>query len=106
MKSIYLSIILGCVCGTWFSYGQHEVPNAKINNQIIGFKNDIRGPYKDIRWFCNDGSIRSPKDPCPDNIGPGVQHARYKDEVVALGKEQHIYLGQILAYTTKEEFWV
>ena len=105
MKSIYLSIILGCVCGTWFSYGQHEVPNAKINNQIIGFKNDIRGPYKDIRWFCNDGSIRTPKDPCPDNIGPGVQHARYKDEVVALGKEQHIYLGQILAYTTKEEFW-
>ena len=105
MKSIYLSIILGCVCGTWFSYAQHEVPNAKINNQIIGFKNDIRGPYKDIRWFCNDGSIRTPKDPCPDNIGPGVQHARYKDEVVALGKEQHIYLGQILAYTTKEEFW-
>lgn len=88
-----------------FPQEKGNVPNAKITNQINAFKNDIRGPYKDIRWFCTDGSIRAPKDPCPENIGPGVQHARYKDEVVALGKEHHVYIGQILAYTTKEEFW-
>ena len=78
---------------------------AKIAEQITAYKTDIRGPYKDIRWFCTDGSIRAPKDPCPETIGPGVQHARYKDDVVALGKEKHIFLGQILAYTDNKEFW-
>ncbi|MFT6796380.1 MAG: hypothetical protein ACJART_001521 [Maribacter sp.] len=105
MKSKYVSIVLAVLLGTIVSYSQNELPNAKITNQITSFKNDIRGPYKDIRWFCTDGSIRQPKDPCPDNIGPGVQHARYTDEVVSLGKEHHIFLGQILAYTSKEEFW-
>jgi len=77
----------------------------QIKEQIAAYKKDVRGPYKDIRWFCNDGSVRQPKDPCPENIGPGVQHARYKEDTEALGKTNHIYLGQILAYTTNEEFW-
>ena len=76
-----------------------------LREQILNYKNDIRGTYKDIRWFCTDGSIRAPKDPCPDNIGPGVQHARYKDAVVELGKKEHVYLGQILAYTEISDFW-
>ena len=86
-------------------HAQKELPLEQLKTQINAYRNDIRGPYRDIRWFCTDGSIRQPKDPCPDNIGPGVQHARFRDEVVALGKAHHIYLGQILAYTTKEEFW-
>ena len=79
--------------------------NAVIAQKVKLYKDDIRGPYKDIRWFCADGSIRAPKDPCPDNIGPGVQHARYKDEVESLGKTQHIYLGQILAFSDAKDFW-
>ena len=82
-----------------------KASNVFIAEQIIQHKKDIRGPYKDIRWFCTDGSLRQPKDPCPDNIGPGVQHARYKDAVVELGKTNHIFLGQILAYTNNDEFW-
>ena len=61
-------------------------------DQIKAFKNDPRGPYKDIRWFCKDGSVRMPKEPCPDSIGPGVQHARYKDAIVELGNKNHIFL--------------
>ncbi|TVZ59247.1 pyruvate phosphate dikinase-like enzyme [Flavobacteriaceae bacterium MAR_2010_105] len=82
-----------------------KVPNATIAQMVQDYKADVRGPYKDIRWFCTDGSIRQPKDPCPPNIGPGVQHARYKDAVTALGQSNHIFLGQILAYTDKVEFW-
>lgn len=85
--------------------GQKKIDNDYLKDQIAQYKTSIRGPYKDIRWFCTDGSLRAPKDPCPEDIGPGVQHARYKDEVVAIGKERHIFLGQILAYTSKEEFW-
>ncbi len=84
--------------------GQGHDP-LKLKAKVQAFKNDIRGPYKDLRWFCTDGSLRAPKDPCPDAIGPGVQHARYKDEVVALGKDHHLFFGQILAATDPEEFW-
>lgn len=79
--------------------------NKEISELISKLKQDIRGPYKDIRWFCTDGSIRQPKDPCPDEIGPGWQHARYRDDVLELGKSNHIYLGQILAYTDPKDFW-
>ena len=82
-----------------------KVSDEKITELITAYKNDIRGPYKDIRWFCTDSSLRQPKDPCPDNIGPGVQHARYKDAVVSLGKSNHIFLGQILSFTDSKEFW-
>ncbi|WP_179020246.1 PEP/pyruvate-binding domain-containing protein [Winogradskyella forsetii] len=87
-----------------FGFSQSR-SNDQIKELIQTYKNDVRGPYKDIRWFCTDGSLRQPKDPCPEKIGPGLQHARYKDAVVNLGKTNHIYLGQILAYTEKEEFW-
>ena len=64
---------------------------------------DIRGPYKDIRWFCKDGTTLPPKERCPQP--GGVQRARYKDDVVSLGETNHIYLGQILSTTPKEDFW-
>ncbi|MDX2249687.1 MAG: PEP/pyruvate-binding domain-containing protein [Bacteroidia bacterium] len=79
------------------------IDNQQITKQIQAYKTDIRGPYRDIRWFCNDGEIRMPKDPCPDDPG-GVQRARYKEEVIALGKKNHIFLGQILSNTDYAEF--
>jgi len=79
--------------------------NKQIKDQISIYKSEFRGPYKDIRWFCKDGSIRMPKDPCPDSIGSGVQHARYRDIVENIGKKNHVFLGQILAYTTNQDFW-
>lgn len=81
-----------------------QIAPEKIKEQISIYKNDLRGPYKDIRWFCTDGSLRQPKDPCPDNIGPGNQHARYKDDVEKLAKSNHIYFGQILTNTTNDAF--
>lgn len=87
------------------AHSQQKFNNDYIREQLSKYKNDIRGPYKDIRWFCTDGSIRAPKDPCPDHIGPGVQHARYKEEVIALGKENHLFFGQILAFSDREGFW-
>ena len=86
-------------------FGQNKIDNDALRSQITAYKNDIRGPYKDIRWFCTDGSIRAPKDPCPENIGPGVQHARFKADVVSLGKDHHLYFGQILSYTERTDFW-
>ncbi len=81
-----------------------QVTVDKIKSQIDFYKNDIRGTYKSIQWFCDDGTVRAPKDPCPDSIG-GIQHATYKDDVIKLGKTNHLFFGQILAYSDKSDFW-
>ena len=101
-KHLLFSSIIFLVSAISFS---QNLSNQYLKEQILFFKNDIRGPYKDIRWFCKDGSVRMPKDPCPDSIGPGVQHARYKDVVENIAKKNNVFLGQILAYTTNKEFW-
>ena len=74
----------------------------KVSEMVTSLKNDVRGPYRDIRWFCDDGSINMPKEPCEDG---GVQHARYKESVIELGEISHIFLGQILASSDPQEFW-
>ena len=104
MNKKFISILLILLLFQHVSRAQKKFSNDEIKGQIILLKNDIRGPYKSIRWFCEDGSIRQPQDPCPDKIG-GIQHATYKDEVITLGKNNHIYFGQILAYTIASEFW-
>ena len=101
--TLFISTIL-----LWFattSAFSQKLSDTQLKEQIVVFKNDARGPYRDIRWFCTDGSIREPKDPCPEKIGPGWQHARYKLIVEEIGKKNYLYFGQILAYTTKEELW-
>ena len=101
-KIILVCILVGLNSNLLFS---QKLTDNYIKEQIAIYKNELRGPYKDIRWFCKDGSVRMPKEPCPDSIGPGVQHARYKDIVENIGKKNHVFLGQILAYTSIDEFW-
>ena len=77
--------------------------NDAIKALVSAYKTDLRGPYKDIRWFCVDGTTLPPKERCAE---PGaVQRARYKDQVVTLAQTNHVYLGQILATTPKADFW-
>ncbi len=103
VKPTFLSILI-VVLMIAPVFGQQADPQ-ELAAKVKAYKQDIRGPYKDLRWHCADGSVRAPRDPCPEEIGPGVQHARYKDEVVRLGKDQHLFLGQILAATNAGEFW-
>jgi len=86
------------------------VPHCKVQSQALTneylqiLKQDQRGPYKDIKWFCEDGSIREARDPCPEPM-EGVQHARYKDNIQRYADNDHIYLDQILVGTEFEDFW-
>ena len=86
-----------------FSLQAQEVSNEVLKQRIQAYKADQRGPYKEIRWYCPDGSIIPPKERCPQP--GGVQRARHKDEVYSLAKSNHIFLGQILATTPNEDFW-
>lgn len=76
----------------------------EIQELIKSYKNDIRGPYYRIKWFCKDGSIRDPRDPCPDSIGGGIQHASFKESALALRKSNHLFFGEILASVLVPDF--
>ncbi len=103
MKQLFL-FLLSLTLFPVLSLSQKE--NADIKAMIEKYKVEYRGPYRDIRWFCPDGSFAVPRsEKLCDNMKGAVQRARYRDEVVALGKSNHIFMGQILSTTPKEDFW-
>lgn len=103
-KKTFISLLILILSYSVSLKGQ-VVANEVIKKRIAQYKKDPRGPFKRIRWFCADGSVRPPKDPCPFAIGGGIQHASYKDEIIDLGKSNHIFLVDILAGTDASDFW-
>ncbi|MGB1210672.1 MAG: hypothetical protein ACPG41_04565 [Lacinutrix venerupis] len=81
-----------------------ELSVKQIKNLIESFKKDPRGPYNRIKWFCDDGSEREPRDPCPDSIGGGIQHASFKSSVISLRKTNQLYFSDIIASLKEKEF--
>lgn len=79
-----------------------SISDEAVRNLILAFKQDERGPYQAIRWFCPDGTTRAANQPCSEP--GGIQHALHKGLVLTLAKERGIYLGQILAGTNVGEF--
>jgi len=82
-----------------------EFTDARVKEMIQQYRELDRGPYKSINWFCPDGTVRDSKDPCPESIGEGIQHASYKFEVKELAKQRHIFFGEILASNDVWDFW-
>ena len=78
--------------------------DEKIAELIDDYRNDPRGPYRGIFWFCSDGSTRAARDPCP-NDARAHQHADYTPAVDRLMRNQQLYFGQILTDTRYASFW-
>lgn len=81
-----------------------EKSTKQVTQLIEAYKQDARGPYHRIKWFCKDGTEREPKDPCPDSIGGGIQHASFKESALALRKTNHLFFGEILADAKTSDF--
>ncbi|SHN02765.1 PEP/pyruvate-binding domain-containing protein [Polaribacter sp. KT 15] len=99
---LLLSFAFALLFGTT-NYAQQK-SNNDIKKLISSYKNDIRGPYYRIKWYCKDGSVRDSKDPCPDSIGGGIQHASFKESALDLRKTNHLFFGEILASLNNQDF--
>ncbi len=85
------------------SHGQQKpYTNEEIRRLVDDFKNDARGPFQAIKWFCPDGSVIGARERCSEP--GGIQHALPKDVVIRLQTRNGVYLGQILAGTPFESF--
>ncbi|WP_339885832.1 PEP/pyruvate-binding domain-containing protein [Polaribacter vadi] len=100
-KKLYISTLLFFLTVS-FTNAQ-ELSTSKIKDLVESYKEDVRGPYYRIKWFCEDGSVRDAKDPCPDKI-EGIQHASFKTSALELRKTNHLFFGEILAATKINEF--
>ncbi len=74
----------------------------EIRTLVADFKEDPRGPFQGIRWFCPDGSVIGARERCAQP--GGIQHALPKDVTVRLQTRNGVYLGQILAGTPNDAF--
>nr|WP_321222637.1 PEP/pyruvate-binding domain-containing protein [uncultured Psychroserpens sp.] len=83
--------------------GAQTQSSTQIKSLIEAYKTDARGPYHRIKWFCDDGTEREPKDPCPDKIG-GIQHASFKESTLKLRKTNHLFFAEILASNKQNDF--
>ncbi len=100
-KKLYICTLLFLLTVS-FTIAQ-ELSTPKIKELVESYKEDVRGPYYRIKWFCEDGSVRDAKDPCPDDI-EGIQHASFKTSALELRKTNHLFFGEILASTKINEF--
>lgn len=87
---------------SFYTYSQ-ELSSQEVSELIFSYKNDSRGPYHRIKWFCEDGTEREPKDPCPDDI-EGIQHASFKSSAIKLRRTNNLYFAEILAALKPNDF--
>ncbi len=71
---------------------------------VESFKQNERGPYSRIRWFCNDGSTQPPQAYACAKHGGGRQHAEYSVQRIRLA-ELGWPVGTVVAALTWEELW-
>ena len=74
---------------------------ANEKSFIKNLKENPKGPFERIRWFCNDGTILPAKAGCSKN-GGGIQHADWTPKVKEL-REQGLPIATIFAALSDED---
>jgi len=69
---------------------------------VLDMKEEPRGPFKRLRWFCNDGTVHPPKPyPC-EHRGGGHQHGEWSERTRQL-REQGYIIANLFAGLDPEQ---
>ena len=81
-----------------------ELPNeSTLQGWVQEMKKAPRGPFKRIRWFCNDGTVLPPKAYACRDHGGGVQHGEWTDQVKSM-RDNGYYIANIYADVDPKTF--
>lgn len=69
---------------------------SQYQRWIQQMKEQPRGPFSQVRWFCHDGTVLPPKAYACRPHGGGVQHGQWSEQTLAL-REQGYLVANILA---------
>ena len=75
---------------------QSSGSNPEYQGWIEAMKTRERGPFKELRWYCNDGSVFPPKAYACVDHGGGYQHGAWSENTLTL-REQGYKIANLLA---------
>ncbi len=75
---------------------------SNLRSWVAEMKMSARGPFKHIRWFCNDGTILPPTEYACKDHGGGVQHGEWTDRVKTL-RANGYYVANVFADIDPQE---
>jgi len=75
---------------------------ASLRRWVAEMKASSRGPFKQIRWFCNDGTIHPPGEYACRDRGGGIQHGEFTERVVQL-RENGYWVATLFAEIRPDE---
>jgi hypothetical protein len=83
---------------------QDDPPDVKtMHSWVQAMKKSPRGPFKHIRWFCNDGTIQLPQEYACKERGGGVQHGEWTQRVRTM-RAQGYHVANIFADIQAQDF--
>jgi len=80
-----------------------ELDAAALKSSVDRIKLEQRGPFKRIRWFCNDGSILPTGEYVCRDHGGGHQHGEWSEQTLAL-RNQGYLIANVLAAVKPADF--
>jgi hypothetical protein len=83
--------------------GNNSDRSAEYRIWIEEMKVSARGPFSQIRWFCNDGTVLPPKPYACNAHGGGHQHGEWNNKTLQL-REQGYLIANILAGQDASQF--
>ena len=101
--------VISCILSLAFSLpnkpasaaSAHHVHSDERSAWIEKMKRSPRGPFRRIRWFCNDGSVHPPKEYACSERGGGVQHGQWSADTEALRADDY-YIANVFADLSDE----
>ena len=75
---------------------QSSGSNPEYQGWIEAMKTRERGPFKELRWYCNDGSVFPPKAYACVDRGGGYQHGAWSENTLTL-REHGYKIANLLA---------
>jgi hypothetical protein len=87
-----------------FAASEEPLPDPQtLHSWVQAMKKSPRGPFKHIRWFCNDGTIQLPQEYACKEHGGGVQHGEWTDRVKILRANAY-FIANVFADVRAQEF--
>ena len=96
LLTIYLLLVIALLINP--SLAETSPPGVKLQADIMTIKNNARGPFRRLRWFCHDGKILPPKPHACAKPG-GVQHGQLTKKVIDLRNSGFLIANLLADYT-------
>jgi len=77
--------------------------DEEVRAQIRAMKEAPRGPFKNLRWYCADGTVLPPKAYACAKHGGGLQHGAWTEEVKAIRGDGRL-IANVLAQLDPDDF--